>query len=248
MTKDPAFLFYPQDWLTGTMTMPFDERGKYITILALMHQQGRMSEETICFLVGSVSVILKSKFKIDENGFWYNERLEKEIEKRAAYSKSRYDNGKKGGRPKKEETEKKPYGKPRRNHMVNHMGNHTEDVNEIEDVNEKENKNVKSDEEIMLPWNDVSFVLMWSNWKKYKLGEHRFKYKTHISEQMALKELCDLSEGHCSNAIKIIEKSISKGWKGFFKLTKEDNATITVKSGVERESEIDDAINRHFGR
>jgi uncharacterized protein YdaU (DUF1376 family) len=85
MAKDPAFLFYSQDFLVGTNTMPFEDRGKYITILAQMHQQGRMDEETISFLVGSISVKLKSKFLIDDKGLWYNERLEEEITKRAAF-------------------------------------------------------------------------------------------------------------------------------------------------------------------
>ena len=70
--KDPAFLFYSQDWIVGCQTLTFEERGQYITIISQMHQQGRMKEETIRFLVGSVSDNLKSKFGIDENGFWFN--------------------------------------------------------------------------------------------------------------------------------------------------------------------------------
>ena len=93
--------------------MSFEDRGKYITILAQMHQQGRLDEETISFLVGSVSVKLKTKFSVDENGLWYNIRLEEEIEKRAAFIDSRRENGKKGGRPKKASA--KPNGKPKHN-------------------------------------------------------------------------------------------------------------------------------------
>lgn len=125
MAKDPAFLFYSQDFYTGVATLNFEDRGKYITILCLMHQQGRMSEETIWFLVGSVSVSLKSKFSIDENGLWYNERLEDEVKKRAEFTASRRSNGSKGGRP-------KANGKPKNNHMQNHIDNHMEDENEID--------------------------------------------------------------------------------------------------------------------
>jgi len=107
MAKDPAFLFYSSDFITGVQVMGMEDRGKYITILCLMHQQGRLSEETIRFLVGSVSDILKSKFSVDEAGLWYNKRLEAESEKRRKFSKSRYDNGVKGGRPKNPE---KPSG------------------------------------------------------------------------------------------------------------------------------------------
>ena len=107
MSKDPAFLFYSQDWVVGTQTMSFEDRGKYITILAMMHQQGRFDEETIRLLVGSVSVKLRSKFDIDENGMWFNVKLEKEIEKRRQFTDSRRVNGSLGGRPK---TEEKPSG------------------------------------------------------------------------------------------------------------------------------------------
>jgi len=123
LSKDPAFLFYSQDFIVGVQTMTWEDRGKYITILAQMHQQGRMSEETICFLVGSVSLNLKSKFKVDDQGLWYNDRLEEEISKRSKYVESRRINGKAGGRPK---AYVKPYGLP--------TGNHSEDENEV--VNE----------------------------------------------------------------------------------------------------------------
>lgn len=125
--KDPAFLFYPQDFLVGAMTMTFEDKGKYITILCLMHQQGRLDEKTISFLVGSISDILRLKFLVDENGFWYNKRLEEEIEKRNRFIESRMNNGKLGGRPKKQETYKKPKGKPNQNLI--------EDVNENEIIN-----------------------------------------------------------------------------------------------------------------
>lgn len=114
--KDPAFLFYSDRFISGVQTMNFEDRGKYITILALMHQQGRMDEETIRFLVGNVSDKLKSKFKIDENGMWFNETLESESEKRRKFVESRVLNGSKGGRPKEIN---KPNAEPNEKLMVN---------------------------------------------------------------------------------------------------------------------------------
>lgn len=130
MARDPAFLFYSQDFYTGVATLNWEDRGKFISILCLMHQQGRMQEETIRFLVGSISVNLKSKFRIDENGFWYNERLEAEAAKRNSFTESRRLNGGKGGRPKKSSKKHKPIGKHMQNHMDNHMGNENEYVND----------------------------------------------------------------------------------------------------------------------
>jgi uncharacterized phage protein (TIGR02220 family) len=101
MAKDPAFLFYSQDFLVGTMAMPFEDRGRYITLLAYIHQNGHISEETIRLLVGSFSDILRLKFKQDSNGLYYNERLENEVFKRKKFTDSRFENGKLGGRPPK---------------------------------------------------------------------------------------------------------------------------------------------------
>lgn len=132
MAKDPAFLFYSQDFYTGVATLDWEERGKFISILCLMHQKGRMDEKTISFLVGSVSVNLKSKFSIDEKGLWYNRRLEEETEKRNKFTETRRNNGSLGGRPKKEKPTAKPNQKLVVKHMDNHMGNENEDVIEDE--------------------------------------------------------------------------------------------------------------------
>lgn len=128
MAKDPAFLFYTKDFYEGVSTLNFEDRGKYITLLCVMHQQGRIDEETIRFLVGSVSVKLKSKFSVDDNGLWFNERLENEIEKRNNFVDSRRENGKMGGRPKANaeplaKPNGKPTGKPTHNLPANANGN-----------------------------------------------------------------------------------------------------------------------------
>ena len=106
--KDPAYLFYSSDFLTGCASLTMEERGQYITLLCLEHQLGRLSEKTIRLSVGSVSVDVLAKFKQDENGLLYNERIEIEIEKRSNFIDTRRTNGLKGGRPKAEN--KKPNG------------------------------------------------------------------------------------------------------------------------------------------
>jgi uncharacterized phage protein (TIGR02220 family) len=138
MAKDPAFLFYSQDFITGTLAMPFDERGRYITLLCYQHQTGRMSEETIRFLVGSFSDILRLKFKCDENGLFFNERLEIEIGKRYKFIESRINNGKLGGRPKEiKKSLGKPLGKPLGLPSENLIENENVIENVIKYLNEK---------------------------------------------------------------------------------------------------------------
>lgn len=126
MARDPAFLFYPSDFLTGVTFLTDEEVGKYIRLLCLIHQHGRLDEESISKAIGLVSVKLRSKFSIDENGLWYNNRLEEEIEKRAKFTESRRNNGLLGGRGKKKE---KPIG------LAN--GKATENLS----INRNENRN-----------------------------------------------------------------------------------------------------------
>lgn len=81
MAKDPAFLFYPSDFLTGTMFMNNEQIGIYIRLLCSQHQHGGVIDK-ISFnsLVGNNDII-KAKFTEIDLGF-YNERLASEMEKR----------------------------------------------------------------------------------------------------------------------------------------------------------------------
>ncbi len=109
MAKDPAFLFYSSDFLSGVMDLDMEERGQYITLLCAQHQKGPLSEKTIRLLVGSVSVSVLEKFQQNDNGLFFNARLSIEIENRVAFTESRKKNGSLGGRPKKK-TYEKPNG------------------------------------------------------------------------------------------------------------------------------------------
>lgn len=132
--KDPAFLFYSSDFLTGCASLTMEERGQYISLLCLEHQLGRLSEKTIRLSVGSVSVDVMDKFQQDENGLFFNERLEIEIEKRSNFIDTRRNNGLKGGRPKAEN--KKPNAKPnaKPNEKLIENENVIEIINSIKDL------------------------------------------------------------------------------------------------------------------
>lgn len=100
--KDPAFLFYPSDFLTGTMLLSNEQIGKYIKLLCLQHQHGSLSEKHMLQICGEYDEELYSKFKKDDDGKYYNERLQKETIKRKKYSESRRQN-RMGGAKKDEE-------------------------------------------------------------------------------------------------------------------------------------------------
>lgn len=93
--KDPAFLFYTQDFYVGTAFLTHEQTGKYIRLMCAQHQHGRLSEEMILQICGDLDRSVLQKFSVDENNLYYNVRLETEIEKRKRFSESRRKNIKK---------------------------------------------------------------------------------------------------------------------------------------------------------
>lgn len=82
MAKDPAFLFYPGDWLGGTMGMTLEEKGAYIEMLIFQFNNGKFSEEQATQIIGAKNwPKIRQKFS-KKNQFFFNERLKEEIEKR----------------------------------------------------------------------------------------------------------------------------------------------------------------------
>ena len=75
MAKDPAFLFYPNDWIGGTMGMTFEEKGAYMELLMLQFNRGHMTEHMIGLTIGQMFGRIKDKFIQDKEGLWYNDRL-----------------------------------------------------------------------------------------------------------------------------------------------------------------------------
>lgn len=92
MSKDPAVLFYTSDFLTGTLTMTDEQVGKYIRLLCLQHQMGRLCEEDMLYICKTHEQKIFEKFIKDKDGLYYNERLEQEILRRKKYSESRKKN------------------------------------------------------------------------------------------------------------------------------------------------------------
>jgi hypothetical protein len=122
MSKDPAFLFYSSDFLTGTLLMSMEQKGKFITLLCIQHQKGHLSEKDMLHICGSYDEDVFTKFQKDEHGKFYNIRLEEEVDKRKAYSESRRNN-----RKKKEDM----------NNTSSSYVEHMENENENEDLIEK---------------------------------------------------------------------------------------------------------------
>lgn len=92
MAKDPAFLFYPGDFNTGTQFFSDEQVGKYMRLLMAQHQHGHLTQDQVIIICKSYDNQVMSKFKKDGAGLWYNERLETETIKRKKFIESRSKN------------------------------------------------------------------------------------------------------------------------------------------------------------
>jgi len=123
MSKDPAFLFYPGNWLGGTMGMTFEEKGCYLELLILQFNNGKFTEaqakHTLSTRFDYAWATLQHKFITDGTYYW-NERLQEEIEKRVKFIESRRLSGL---TPKKEKAYAKHTHKRTSNSNINIYGN-----------------------------------------------------------------------------------------------------------------------------
>ena len=122
MTISPAVLFYTSDFLTGTALLDDDQIGKYIKLLCIQHQKfpNRLTNKDMLKICNSYDEDIFSKFIKDNEGRYYNKRMETEIIKRQNYCKSRSDNR---SRKNKEEKKSNTYDKTYDLHMENENDN-----------------------------------------------------------------------------------------------------------------------------
>jgi len=94
MAKDPAVLFYTSDFLSGTFTMDYEQKGKYITLLCIQHQKGFLTEKDLKLVLSDTDIEVFEKFVLADDGFYYNIKMKECADKRKAYSESRRNNRK----------------------------------------------------------------------------------------------------------------------------------------------------------
>lgn len=222
--KDPAILFYTSDFLNGVTDLTMEERGQYITMLCVQHQKGHLTEKMIRLCVGNATADVLAKFSQDDDGNYFNDRMELEINKRKVHAEKQRDRAIEGWKKRKEEM-------PRHNH-----GNATAMPLENENENVIVSKSVirkrSAEEKPTNPFSD-SFLQYWEQWKDYKKSSHRFSYKTIDSENIALAQLAKSSQGNEEFAIEMIHHSIAQGYKGIFapdKSKQKSNGKIELTS------------------
>ncbi len=91
MGKDPAVLFYYQDFIFGTQFMSDEEVGQYVRILCQQYDRGHLPPKLVQDICKASAIPQKiaDKLLVDESGFYYNERADKEKERRVKFTTSR---------------------------------------------------------------------------------------------------------------------------------------------------------------
>lgn len=217
MAKDPAVLFYTSDFLSGTFTMTNEQVGKYIRLLCLQHQKGKLTEKDMLSICSAYDDEIYCKFeKIGDE--YVNIRLKNESERRKKFSESRRSNAQS---TKKQTVKNKKSGKAYAKHMETET--ETETVTITGTKTETENPFGKN-------------FQYWDGWKRYKLEEHREKYKSPKTEMAAMDHLFKLAHGDPETARQIIEQSIANRWKGLFEL--KNHGSTKNKQGATKEGLI----------
>lgn len=126
--KDPAFLMYSGDFLAGTYTMNYEQKGKYITLMCIHHQKGFLTDVDIKSVLNEEDYLIADKFYKGTDGNWYNQKMVDVINERKTYTENRLKNFHKN--------------KDKDSHKSSHMEHHTgdEDEDESQDINTDVNK------------------------------------------------------------------------------------------------------------
>lgn len=163
MAKDPAVLFYTSDFLSGTFTMSNEQVGKYIRLLCLQHQIGKLSEKHMLSICQAYDIDIWDKFVV-EDGFFINTKMRDESQRRAKYTESRRNNSK----TLKTDSISEAYAK----HMGNHMETETETITETNNINKEFIKKVLNYKDILGDEYN-NFLMYWT--ESNKNGKLRFE-------------------------------------------------------------------------
>ena len=92
--KDPAVLFYFQDFLVGTEFMTDEEVGKYIRLLCHQADKGSLTFQQMLRICRTPNIppAIMEKFQQNGDGNFYQERMKIERDRRMKYSDSRRKN------------------------------------------------------------------------------------------------------------------------------------------------------------
>lgn len=230
MSKDPAFLFYYENYSHGTRFFTFEQKGAYMDLLIEQADNYNLAIETIKEILkekfDELWPVIKSKFKKDRNGHFFNERLRQEQQKRKNYSESRRIN----------RTKSKIKPQKHMNNISERYDKHMEDKDKDKDKNRDKDRDKNKVYKVRVLgdgkynpitdcsfFNDTDFKEAWQSWNIV-----RQKKKCSNSDRaikMAVNKLMGLSVGDKVKAIQILDQSAHKGYSDLYEL-KEDGLSF----------------------
>ena len=204
--KDPAVLFYTSDFLSAVSLMDMRERGQYITLLCLQRERGHLTIQEIKRAVKTPSGEVMSKFQQDEDGKYFNVRMDKEIAARAEHCRKQKANIEKRWNKKRDTGGTGvgiPDGMPDGNTVVLPLGNGNG------------NGNGNGSISVSVPEDLFSGELLSAveSWLRYK-QEKRQKYKPEGLRNL-LSEIRNNAEKYGDGAVaEVIRVSMASGYQG----------------------------------
>jgi len=216
--KPPAFQFYPDDFLGGTMHFSDAETGLYIRLLCVQWSTGGLPDsdaELASYGKGETQIVrVRSKFSKCDDGLLRNERLEIEREKQEAYRLSRSINGKQGGRP------CKPHGK----HKVLKTKAQESSPSPSPSPSPTPAPNLQSSpngasapgaaftlQEFPESIRSARVMNKWTVWQTVRRGMKKANWLTLFNSQAEW-----LSQFNEPKVFEILDQSIRNGWQGLF--------------------------------
>lgn len=207
------FSFYPADFVADTQHLTPEQVGAYIRILCFLWQKGKAKESHLKAVgFGSVQVgfdqweDVGSLLETDGIFFW-SRRLEQERENCEKRHKAQVENGKKGGRPRRE-TQQQPTENPRvfedeptgldwqthgpTNHNHNHSSINTLSMDERRELHSPGNpdiENCRAFAEMHFP--QLDFETWFKHWNAVGWIDnkgHRFDWKSKMAWNAKSKE------------------------------------------------------------
>ena len=257
MTKDPACLFYINDWLTSTAEMDADCRGWYLNLLLHNYDKGNLPNDieklaVLCCVKFSeyerfehvFEHVLKHKFEQIENNRLTNLRTQSILKGREQFKEKRSNAGKSSylmryfyEKYKKDAKDKKivKFVKDNLNleidtkneHMIEHMFKHLFELYRNE--NENENINVLNNKK------DEKIEIFKSDLEITldRFYEMRVKIKkpaTDYAKKLILDELEKLANGDDNLKIEILKQSIKKNYPDVYPLRKQKEQPQTTNN------------------
>lgn len=210
MAKDPAFLFYPGDYLRDTQTLSEKTQVAYDRIMCEHMRNICISKQQLKFFTKKLNEdeLEELMFVLKEiNGGYQIEWVSESIEKRRAYSESRRNN-----RKKKKKEDMLTYDE------------HMENENENEDEGKKEDeKKFNFKKELINLGVEEKIVSDWLKVRKTKKASNTETAFNRIKSEI---ESCNLTANEC------IIIAVENSWSGFKSEWTDKNHSLDSKKMV----------------